>query len=70
MRTIHKKIVVDEAARPVAVQIDYREWLKIEQTLNPSRRRAQPADLSRHAGSIRLTKDPLAYQNRLRGEWS
>lgn len=33
MLSIHKKIVTDEAMRPVAVQIDYADWLEIERQL-------------------------------------
>jgi len=29
-----------------------------------------PADLARFAGTIRLPQDPLAWQQRVRGEWS
>jgi hypothetical protein len=32
--TIDKKIVTDDRQWPVAVQIDYRDWLQIEQLLN------------------------------------
>lgn len=31
---IHKKIVSDDLQQPVAVLIDYQDWLKIEQLLN------------------------------------
>ena len=31
---IHKKIVTDEDHRPVAVQIDYDDWLRIERALD------------------------------------
>jgi hypothetical protein len=31
---IHKKIVSDSLQQPVAVLIDYQDWLKIEQLLN------------------------------------
>jgi hypothetical protein len=33
MLTIHKKILTDEAMRPLAVQIDYQDWLEIERRL-------------------------------------
>jgi hypothetical protein len=29
-----------------------------------------PPDLARFAGTIRLPQDPLAWQQRVRGEWS
>ncbi len=68
MRAIRKKILKDDSERPVAVQIDYEDWLEIEGLLKLSTRGSQPAD--RYAGTIRLGEDPLQYQNRLRGEWS
>jgi len=34
MLNIHKKILTDEAMHPLAVQIDYSDWLKIEQLLS------------------------------------
>ncbi|HWL93946.1 MAG TPA: hypothetical protein VNT79_10460 [Phycisphaerae bacterium] len=36
MFEIHKKIVTDENARPIAVQIDYADWLEIERRLAAS----------------------------------
>jgi uncharacterized protein (DUF433 family) len=36
MLSIPKKIVTNEAMQPLAVQIDYAEWLKIEHWLNQS----------------------------------
>jgi len=33
MLTISKKILTDEAMRPIAVQIDYQDWLDIERQL-------------------------------------
>ena len=33
MFEIQKKIVTDENARPIAVQIDYSDWLEIERQL-------------------------------------
>ncbi len=68
MRAIRTKILKDGSERPVAVQIDYEDWLEIERLLKLSMRGSQPAD--RYAGTIRLGEDPLQYQNRLRGEWS
>jgi hypothetical protein len=31
---IEKKVVINEMQQPVAVQINYQDWLKIEQQLN------------------------------------
>ncbi len=69
MCAIRKKIVTDESSRPVAVQIDYEDWLEIERSLllSPA---AETVNISRFRGAVRLTEDPIAYQNRIRGEWS
>jgi hypothetical protein len=69
MQRIRKKIVTDEAKQPIAVQIDYADWLKIERSLN-LRQEDEVADLSRYSGVISLTEEPLAYQARVRSEWS
>jgi hypothetical protein len=69
VRSIRKKSITDEAARPVAVQIDYEDWLEIERSLGLPKA-SKPANISRFRGSIRLTEDPIAYQNRIRKEWS
>ena len=69
MQGIRKKIVTDEANHPIAVQIDYADWLKIERSLNLSQEEEVP-DLSLYSGVISLTEEPLAYQARVRNEWS
>jgi hypothetical protein len=69
MRAIRKKIVTDELSRPVAVQIDYEDWLEIERSLIKSPT-AESGNISRFRGTVRLAEDPIAYQNRIRGEWS
>jgi len=70
MRGIRKKIVTDDAQQPVAVQIDYADWLRIERMLNLRSERVKKSDLSRYAGVISLTEEPLNYQARVRNEWS
>jgi hypothetical protein len=70
MRTIRKKVIIDESSRPIAVQIDYQDWLEIEQSLNLPSQRTPAMALARHAGSIALGEEPLAYQKRVRGEWA
>lgn len=74
MQAIHKTIVTDEAMRPIAVQIDYADWLQIEQTLElagskPSEEPSPVMTPSQFAGTITLKEDPLAFQSRIRGEW-
>ena len=64
------ELITDEAQRRVAVQIDYNDWLKIEHSLNLHDEEAAIADLSRYHGVISLTEEPLAYQARIRNEWS
>ncbi len=70
MRRIRKKILTDETDRPVAVQIDYSDWLEIERSLSLRGDKARTTDLSRHHGVITLTEEPLGYQARIRQEWS
>jgi hypothetical protein len=68
MQRIRKKIVTNEAKQPIAVQIDYTDWLKIERSLNLPQD-DELTDLSRYSGVISLTEEPLAYQARVRNEW-
>jgi hypothetical protein len=70
MRKIIKKILTDSAERPVAVQIDYADWLEIERSLNLQGEDTRELDLSRYEGIITLSEEPLGYQSRIRQEWS
>ena len=70
MHRIIKKILRDESQRPVAVQIDYSDWIEIERHLNLRNEEGQSTDLSGYEGVITLTEDPLDYQARIRQEWS
>jgi hypothetical protein len=70
MRKIKKKILTDSAERPVAVQIDYADWLEIERSLNLQGEDTRELDLSRYEGIITLSEEPLGYQWRIRQEWS
>ena len=69
MPTIHKKIVFDEASNPVAVQIDYADWLVIARHLGIEAKNGESAALGCFEGAISLTEDPLVYQERMRQEW-
>ena len=69
MHVIHKNIVTDERMRPIAVQIDYADWIEIEQSLGLMDQTSRTTDPSHFAGVITLTEDPLAFQTRIRGEW-
>lgn len=70
MKTIHKKMVTDERMRPVAVQIDYEDWLEIERELGLTDAGPSITDLSRYSGILKLSEEPLKYQEQVRGEWS
>jgi hypothetical protein len=70
MRPFSKKIVTDESNRPVAVQIDYQDWLEIERILEDNPAPAKVTDLSRYHGILKdLAEDPLEFQRRIRAEW-
>ena len=61
MRPISKKIVTDEAKRPIAVQIDYADWLEIARELRLEDEGERVVDLSLFAGVITLTEEPLDF---------
>ena len=66
---IRKSIIRDQQERPIAVQIDYADWLKIEQLLSNGPTESRVADLNVYRGCIKLNEDPLAYQARVRAHW-
>lgn len=70
MHTVRKRLVTDENHRPVAVQIDYNDWLKIAQQLDIKESQDKPVDLSCYEGTLKLKESPLDYQARCRREWS
>jgi hypothetical protein len=41
----------------------------LESRVNGKPQEKSPGDLARFAGTIRLPQDPLAWQQRMRGEW-
>ena len=67
MQTIHPKIVTNVKKRPVAVQIDYADWLKIQKILQKTKLKTE-TNLVKYAGSIELSEDPLKYQKSIRDE--
>lgn len=69
MQVIHKKIVTDEQMHPIAVQIDYTDWLEIERFLTFTEKKKKIVDLSDYFGTISLEEDPLLFQKRIRDEW-
>jgi hypothetical protein len=73
MIVVHKQIITDKKShQPVAVVIDYEDWLEIERLLldRPEDDREMPPDLSKYEGFLTLTEDPLEYQRRIRDEWT
>jgi PHD/YefM family antitoxin component YafN of YafNO toxin-antitoxin module len=71
MLPVNKKIVIDEAMRPVAVLIDYQDWQKIEQILEAYQaQQKEEFNLNKYAGVIKLTQDALEYQQQMRDEWN
>ncbi len=69
MLMIHKKVLLDEAMNPVAVQIDYADWVEIARRLGIEPKIGESAALQRFEGVISLTEDPMAFQARVREEW-
>lgn len=69
MLPFKKKIVTDEAMRPVAVLIDYQDWQQIEKILEAHlSQQKQEFNLNQYAGVIQLTQEPLEYQQQIRDE--
>lgn len=74
MRAIKKKILTDEKSHPVAVQIDYEDWLEIERLLETrDSENAESEDdfdeLADELGKKWRGGDGLEYQIRIREEW-
>ncbi len=69
MRTIKKKIILDEQMNPTAVIIDYQDWQEIERLLTAEKHLADEVDINRYAGVIKLSEDPLEFQYEIRSEW-
>jgi len=69
MAEIHKRILTDNQMNPVAVQIDYEEWLEIERLLHLSGRNKATTNLASHMGRLDWPVDGLEYQHQIRSEW-
>ena len=68
MHIIHPKIVTDENMHPIAVQIDYLDWIEIQKILQHKKPNTKNK-LEKYANTIQLSEDPLLYQKRIRKEW-
>ncbi|MCC7291137.1 MAG: hypothetical protein IT449_03630 [Phycisphaerales bacterium] len=67
MLNIRKQIVTDESNRPVAVQIGYEDWCRIEELLDSGEScQAEGGDDSRLIGSVQGGEDAVHYQRRVR----
>ena len=69
MKPIKKPIVTDESMHPVAAIIDYQDWQAIETILETYQQEDKIQSLAQYAGIIKLTIDPLEYQQQMRDEW-
>ncbi len=65
---INKKFLTDENNKPVAVLIDYQDWLVIEKQLelSPEERIAR---INALAGSVKFPMEGLEFQQMMRAEW-
>jgi len=55
--------------RPVAVQVDYTDWLEIERVLRLLDGGHNSTNPARYSGILKLTEEPLEYQRRVRSDW-
>lgn len=74
MIAVRKKIVTNANDQPVEVVIDYEDWLKIERLLDIQQEQEDEppllTDLAEFRGTMTITEDPVAYQRRIRDEWT
>lgn len=68
MLAIRTQVITDKEEKPVAVVVDYEDWLEIKRLLDLTDDDT-PTDISRFIGTIKLSEDPLEYQQRIREEW-
>lgn len=77
MLDIKKRIVTDEDGQPIAVQVDYADWVEIERQLADTRsddtsetqERPSLKELSEKIRPHWKGGDGLDYQRRIRAEW-
>ena len=76
MRIQTAKIVADESGRPVSVNMDYDEFLKVKAEVEGADARPDEATALENyrrmmacEGTVRWDEDPVEYQRRLRDEW-
>jgi len=69
MHEIHPKVLKDDQQRPIAVQIEYSDWLEIQQLLGLASNHVPKVDVNRFGGTLRWTEDAVDFQRRVRSEW-
>lgn len=69
IKTVHKKIVLDENNKPLEVIISYSEWKEIEGMLAYYQKIMHREKLKEYVGILHIEEDPLYFQRRIRNEW-
>ena len=69
MKIVSKRILSDESGRPVAVQMDYEEFLRLERAVEGIEPEDAHTQMMSVFGTVDWGEDGLEYQSRLRGEW-
>lgn len=75
MLDVPKKIVRAEDGTPVAVQIDYDDWKRVEEKLRTLPDSAEGSEETEFERALNVSRgtwtagDGLEYQRRLRAEW-
>ena len=60
---------IEAAADALPLQEKKKLLQFLESRVNGTRKPKGPSDLAKFAGILRLSEDPLAWQQRVRGEW-
>lgn len=66
---IKKRIITDASNNPIAVEVDYQDWCKIEEALAGQQAKPQ-TNLARHIGKLDWPVDGLDYQREIRSDWN
>jgi len=60
---------IEAAADALPIQEKKKLLQFLESRVNGTRKTKDPSDLAKFAGILRLSEDPLTWQQRVRGEW-
>ncbi len=69
MKIVSKRILSDENGRPIAVQMDYDEFVRFEKAVESVEPRDAYERMMSAVGTVKWDEDPVEYQRRLRDEW-